>query len=311
MKLNLHLTNKLVTPEEEDEARYPWAFNKKTKWTDRMIKRAIIWLSERVGKPVLKLTALDYEKNNLRELLEKFGKAELANLFIFNELQHTITGWPGGKPNADDTQRPERATPYPKRVAVFAPHPDDDVISMGGTVRRLVQQGHDVHICYETSGNIAVGDEEVRRFMHFVNGFNQLFADSKDEVVRAKYKEVKQFLKNKKEDEPDNKDVLVLKGLIRRGEARIACEYNGVPKQKIHFLDLPFYETGRIIKKALTMADVQKILDVLHEIQPHQIFIAADLADPHGTHRICTDAVLAALDLERQADAEWLKDCRI
>ncbi len=311
MKLNLHLTNKLVTPEEEDEQRYPWAYNKKTKWNDRMKKRAIIWLSQRVGKPVLKLTALDYEKNNLRELLDEYGKAEYANLFIFNALQHTITGWPGGKPNADDTQRPERALPYPKRVAVFAPHPDDDVISMGGTIRRLVQQGNDVHICYETSGNIAVGDEEVRRFMHFVNGFNQLFADSKDEVVRAKYKEVKQFLKSKKEDEPDNKDVLTLKGLIRRGEARIACEYNGVPKQKIHFLDLPFYETGRIIKRPLSKDDVQIILDVLREIKPHQIFIAADLADPHGTHRICTDAVLAAIDLERQAEAEWLKDCRI
>ena len=311
MKPNLHLTNRLVQPEEDEEERFPWAYNRTCKWTDRMIKRAVIWLSERVHKPVLKLTTLDYEKNYLKPLLAQFGRAEMLNLRIFNELQHTITGWPGGKPNADDSQRPERALPYPKRCVVFSPHPDDDVISMGGTIRRLVQQEHEVHICYETSGNIAVGDEEVRRFMHFVNGFNQLFADSQDTVVRDKYVEVKSFLMNKKEGDPDTPDILTLKKLIRRGEARLACYYNGIVRDNIHFLDLPFYETGRIMKKALSMEDVEKVAEVLRQIQPHQIFIAADLADPHGTHRVCTDAVLAAVDMERQAGAEWLQDCRI
>lgn len=311
MEPDLHLTNRLVETLGSQEELYPWAFGKPCEWTDRMKKRAVIWLSEHVDKPILKLTTRDYECNQLASLVYLYRRAELLNLEIFNALQHTITGWPGGKPNADDSQRPERAFPYPKRCMIFSPHPDDDVISMGGTIRRLVQQDHEVHICYETSGNIAVGDEEVRRFMHFVNGFNQLLGDNRDEVVRDKYKEIKSFLLNKQSGEVDSPDVQTLKGLIRRGEARLACYYNGVARENIHFLDLPFYETGRIEKNPLTAADVEIVRQVISAVKPHQIYVAADLADPHGTHRVCTDAVLAAFDLERRTGAEWVKDCRI
>lgn len=199
-----------------------------------------------LNKPILKLTNKDYNENGLSELLALYGSAYNVNIKIFNDLQHTITGWPGGKPNADDTYRPERAKPFPKRVIIFSPHPDDDVISMGGTLRRLVQQGHEVHVAYETSGNIAVGDEEVTRFMHFINGFNQLFADSKDEVIVKKYAEIKEFFANKKESDMDSREILTIKGLIRRGEARTACTYNNIPLKRCHFLDLPFYETGKI-----------------------------------------------------------------
>jgi glucosamine-6-phosphate deaminase len=259
----------------------------------------------------LKLTNRDYNEHGLSELLALYSSAYNVNIKIFNDLQHTITGWPGGKPNADDSFRPERAVPYPKRVIVFSPHPDDDVISMGGTIRRLVEQHHDVHIAYETSGNIAVSDEEVIRFMHFINGFNQLFNESKDETIMKMYKGIKAFLKDKKPGEMDTKDILTIKGLIRRGEARTACTYNNIPLDHVHFLDLPFYETGLVEKNPLTEVDVNIVRNLLKEIKPHQIFVAGDLADPHGTHRVCTDAVLAAIDLEKQDGAEWLKDCRI
>ena len=270
-----------------------------------------MWLCEVTGKPILKLTNKDYNENGLSELLTIYGSAYNANIKIFNDLQHTITGWPGGKPNADDTYRPERATPFPKRVIVFSPHPDDDVISMGGTIRRLVEQGHDVHIAYETSGNIAVGDEEVTRFMHFINGFNQIFDGNKDEVIKNKYKEIKEFFKKKKDGDTDTRDILTIKGLIRRGEARTACTYNNIPLDHVHFLDLPFYESGTIEKLPMTEKDVDIVRKLITEVKPHQIYVAGDLADPHGTHRKCTDAVLAAIDLEKEAKAEWLKDCRI
>ncbi len=300
----------------------------------------------------------EYNENGLSELLALYGSAYNVNIKIFNDLQHTITGWPGGKPNADDTYRPERANPYPKRVVVFSPHPDDDVISMGGTIRRLVEQKHDVHVAYETSGNIAVGDEEVIRFLfsphpdddvismggtirrlveqkhdvhvayetsgniavgdeevirflHFINGFNQLFNDSADQVINEKYAEIRQFLREKKDGDMDSRDILTIKGLIRRGEARTACTYNNIPLDHCHFLDLPFYETGKIQKNPISEADVEIVRQLLREVKPHQIFVAGDLADPHGTHRVCTDAVFAAIDLEKEEGAEWLKDCRI
>ena len=282
------------------------------KMPDHKLRRQVIALCEKVGKPLLKLSTKDYEDNGLGHLVEEFdGQAGLVNIEVFNELQHTITGWPGGKPNVDDTYRPERATPYPKRVIVFSPHPDDDVISMGGTIRRLMQQGHDVHIAYETSGNIAVGDEEVSRFMHFINGFNKIFANGSDEVIKHSYQSVKAFLKNKKSGDLDNPTILRLKGLIRRGEARLACSYNGINSDHIHFLDLPFYESGRIEKLPMTENDVLPIQELIAEVKPHQIYVAADLADPPGTHKKCTDAVLAAIDEEKKAGAEWLKDCRV
>lgn len=289
---------------------HPWLVSS-CKWTDKLTRAALVWLCQVTGKPILKLTNKDYNENGLSELLALYGSAYDANIKIFNDLQHTITGWPGGKPNADDTYRPERATPYPKRIIVFSPHPDDDVISMGGTIQRLVKQDHDLHVAYETSGNIAVGDEEVTRFMHFVNGFNQLFMGDKDETIKQMYKDIKHFLANKKDGDMDTQDVRTIKGLIRRGEARTACTFNKIPLDHVHFLDLPFYESGKIEKLPMTEKDVDIVRNLLTTIKPHEIFVAGDLADPHGTHRKCTDAVLAAIDLEKEAGAEWLKDCRI
>ena len=302
--VNLHLTDSIKMP-------------------DHQLRRQVIDLCGKVNKPLLKLSTKDYIDNGLGHLVEQFsGQAGLVNIEVFNELQHTITGWPGGKPNADDSTRPERALPYPKRVIVFSPHPDDDVISMGGTVRRLMQQGHDVHIAYETSGNIAVADEEVRLYMHFINGFNQLFANGSDEVIKIRYREIMNYLKEKQEGDIDNRAILTVKGLIRRGEARNACGYNGIHKDHIHFLDLPFYESGKIEKLPVTERDVRIVQQLIDEIRPHQIYVAADLADPHGAHRKCTDVVLAAIDeLKRQSEAAspaegepaeaWLKDCRV
>ena len=292
------------------------------KMPEHRLRREVVNLCRATGKPILKLSTKDYLEHDMGHWVEEIGSAGLVNIEVFNELQHTITGWPGGKPDADDTYRPERALPYPKRVVVFSPHPDDDVISMGGTIRRLMQQGHDVHIAYETSGDIAVGDEEVTRFMHFINGFNKIFANGSDEVIKYSYQSVKAFLKNKQKGGSDNETVLRLKGLIRRGEARLACAYNGINSDHIHFLDLPFYESGKIEKLPMSERDVIPIQQLLAEIRPHQIYVAADLADPHGTHKKCTDAVLAAIDEEKRkvearrpdvqdADGEWLKDCRV
>ena len=307
---NAHVVLDLSAAAHLTRIEHPWLVTS-CQWTDKLVRSALVWLCQKIHKPILKLTNKDYNENGLSELLALYGSAYNANIKIFNDLQHTITGWPGGKPDADDTYRPERAKPYPKRVIVFSPHPDDDVISMGGTIRRLVQQKHVLHIAYETSGNIAVGDEEVTRFMHFINGFNQIFADSKDSVISNKYKEIKQFFAQKKEGDFDTKDILTIKGLIRRGEARTACTYNQIPLDHVHFLDLPFYESGKIEKLPMTEKDVEIVRHLLQEVKPHQIYVAGDLADPHGTHKKCTDAVLAAIDLEKEAGAEWLKDCRI
>lgn len=289
---------------------HPWLVGS-CQWTDKLVRSALVWLCQLTRKPILKLTNKDYNENGLSELLALYGSAYNANIKIFNDLQHTITGWPGGKPNADDTYRPERSTPYPKRVLIFSPHPDDDVISMGGTIQRLVAQDHDVHVAYQTSGNIAVCDEEVQRFMHFVNGFNQIFCDSADDIISHKYKEIKDFLKGKKAGDIDSADVLRIKGLIRRGEARTACTYNHIPLKNVHFLDLPFYESGRVEKYPMSERDVEIVRELLCTIKPHQIYVAGDLADPHGTHRKCTDAVLAAIDMEHECGAEWLDDCRV
>ena len=305
-----HVVVDLAAAARLTRIEHPWLVTS-CEWTDQMIRAALVWLCGVTHKPILKLTNKDYNQNGLSDLLALYGSAYNANIKIFNDLQHTITGWPGGKPNADDTYRPERAKPFPKRVVVFSPHPDDDVISMGGTIRRLVQQGHEVHIAYETSGNIAVNDEEVTRFMHFINGFNQIFCDDKDQVIKTKYQEIKKFLANKKEGDIDTRDILDIKGLIRRGEARTACTYNGIPLDHVHFLDLPFYESGHVEKLPMSIKDVNVVRKFLQQVQPHQIYVAGDLADPHGTHRKCTNAVLAAIDLEEQEQAKWLKDCRI
>lgn len=286
----------------------PWLVTS-CEWTSKMIRRAIVWLCFKVNKPILKLTNKDYQDNSLEELLALYGSAYNVNIKIFNDLQHTITGWPGGKPNADDTNRPERATPYPKKVIVFSPHPDDDVISMGGTFKRLVDQKHDVHVAYQTSGNIAVGDEEVVRYVSFLEDVRNKY-DVNNEVLKKKYADVLQFLlQDKKEGDVDTADILFMKGHIRRQEATTACRYVGVQPENVTFLDLPFYETGRVKKNPISEADVEIVKNYLVSVQPHQIFVAGDLADPHGTHKVCLDAILAAID--ELKGAEWLKECRI
>ncbi len=295
--------------QELTRVSYPWLVGP-CDWTDKLIRRAIVWLCEKTDKPILKLTNKDYNQNGLNELLALFGSAYNVNIKVFNELQHTITGWPGGKPNADDTYRPERAKPYPKRVIIFSPHPDDDVISMGGTFQRLVEQNHEVHVAYQVSGNIAVGDEEAIRYLSLMSNTLEQYGDEKTDNLKSKYTEMLDFLLNHKEiGEQDTKDVLYLKGNIRREEARTACRYNNVPMERVHFLDLPFYETGAVKKGDLSEVDVKITMDLLQEIKPHQIYLAGDLADPHGTHKICLNAALAAI--HELKDEKWMDDCRI
>lgn len=277
-------------------------------WTDKMIRRAIVWLCHVTGKPILKLTDKDYNEHGLGELLALYGSAYNVNIKIFNDLQHTITGWPGGKPNADDSYRPERATPYPKRVLIFSPHPDDDVISMGGTFKRLVDQGHDVHVAYETSGNIAVGDEDMMRYIMLMDTLAPEMGFDTDKFKQESL-EINEFIHNKQPGDIDIPIVREIKTLIRQAEARTACQYIGVKPANVHFLRLPFYETGAIKKGDLTERDVEIVRNLLQQVKPHQIFVAGDLADPHGTHRVCTDAVLAAID--ELKDEPWMTDCRI
>lgn len=287
---------------------HPWLVGS-CEWTSKLTRRAIVWLCLRLDKPILKLTNKDYQDNGLEELLSIYGSAYNVNIKIFNDLQHTITGWPGGKPNADDTNRPERANPYPKNVIVFSPHPDDDVISMGGTFRRLVDQNHDVHVAYQTSGNIAVGDEEVIRYVSFMEDVRQRYTPE-DMVMKQKYAEILQFLlHDKKADDMDTPDILFMKGHIRRQEAKTADRYVGIKDENVKFLDLPFYETGRIQKNPISEKDVLIVKEYIESIKPNQIFVAGDLADPHGTHRVCLDAILAAID-ELKGE-KWLEDCRI
>jgi len=310
--LQLHSNVKIVidlhAASELTRISMPWLVTS-CEWDSKLIRRAIVWLCMKLKKPILKLTNKDYNDNGLSELLAIYGSAYNVNIRIFNDLQHTITGWPGGKPNADDSNRPERALPYPKRVLIFSPHPDDDVISMGGTFKRLIDQNHKVHVAYQTSGNIAVADHEVIRFLSFVKGFKDLF-DSNNDVIQTKYEAMKNFLLyEKKENDMDTPEILEVKALIRRGEAKAACRYLGLSSQNIHFLNLPFYETGTVKKNDLSQKDIDIIKDLLQQIQPHQIYAAGDLADPHGTHKICLDAVLAAID--ELKDEEWMKDCRV
>ncbi|HBX21280.1 MAG TPA: glucosamine-6-phosphate deaminase, partial [Porphyromonadaceae bacterium] len=267
------------------------------------------WLCGVVNKPILKLTNKDYNDNGLSELITLYGSAYNVNIKIFNDLQHTITGWPGGKPDADDTYRPERAKPYPKRVIIFSPHPDDDVISMGGTFQRLVNQGHEVHVAYQTSGNIAVGDEEVIRYISVMRSLLKK-ANSNDNGLIETYSKMRNYLLNEKTKEDiDSPDILFIKGRIRREEARSADRYVGLSEENVHFLDLPFYETGRVQKNPISEKDVLIVKDFIETIKPHQIYVAGDLADPHGTHKVCLDAILAAVDIIKED--EWFKDCRI
>jgi glucosamine-6-phosphate deaminase len=285
--------------------RAPWLIEN-VLWDVAMIKKAVIHLALAVKKPILKLTNNDYNETGLSELLALYGQAYDINIKVFNWLQHTITGWPGGKPNADDKNRPERANPARKRVLIFSPHPDDDIISMGGTFQRLVDQGHDVHVAYQVSGNIAVADDEALRFIEFVVDFNKEFNISGNEALNI-YKQAADFLKRKESGEPDSKELRYIKGIIRRGEAKNTCRFVGVKPENIHFLNLPFYETGLVEKKPLAEEDYKIVMDVIERVEPHQIYAAGDLADPHGTHKVCLDAIFEAV--KRLKNKEFMKDC--
>ena len=277
----------------------PWLVGP-CEWTPKFVRKAVVWLCENVHKPILKLTQGDYLSNGLGELLEQIDSYDQINIKVFNDLQHTISGWPGGKPNADDSTRPVPSSPFPKRVVIFSPHPDDDVISMGGTFIRLVEQGHDVHVAYQTSGNVAVHDDVVLQHMDAARELG--FGD--------RFEEVKEIIASKKAGEPEPRALLELKGAIRRSEAKAAVRSFGLNDQtNAHFLNLPFYETGGIKKGERTQKDIDIIMELLNEVKPHQIYLAGDLADPHGTHRVCTEAVLEALNQLKGAD--WLEECHV
>ncbi|EAR13544.1 glucosamine-6-phosphate deaminase [Polaribacter irgensii 23-P] len=265
----------------------PWLVDK-CLWTPELKSKAIVWLCEKTKQSILKLTDRDYNNNGMSDLLAQEGSAYDMNISMFNVLQRTITGWPGGKPNTDDSHRPERASPSKKRIILFSPHPDDDVISMGGTLSKLIKQGHDVHVVYQTSGNIAVTDDEALKFAEVSNDF---LLDSS----QTDFTDVIHFLNNKSENQIDSLAVRKLKGLIRRRESYAAVRYIGLKDKNVHFLDLPFYETGQVKKNPIGQNDIEIIKDIIALIKPHQIFAAGDMTDPHGTHEVCLNAVMTAI----------------
>ena len=282
-------------------AEAPWLVGP-CDWTPKFVRKAVVWLCQQVHKPILKLTEKDYLNNGLSELLEKKGKFDKINIEVFNDLQHTITGWPGGKPNADDSTRPVSAKPFPKTVLIFSPHPDDDVISMGGTFIRLAVQGHDVHVAYETSGNVAVHDDVV--LQHMDAAFQLGFGDH--------YAEAKALVDSKKPGEPEPRALLEMKGAIRRSEARGAVRSFGLnDNTNAHFLNLPFYESGGIKKNPRSQADVDIVKKLMNDLEPDMIFMAGDLADPHGTHRVCTEVAMEALEQLQEAGVAWTKKTHV
>ena len=285
----------------------PWLTGECT-WTNAMIKRAVVNLSLKQGKPILSLTNNDYNDNGLGDLLVEKGDAYEINLQVFYLLRDSITGWPGGKPTDQRTTHPERHHPFPKKVLLFSPHPDDDIISMGGTFMRLHDQGHDVHVAYQTSGNIAVTDEFVTRFIDFAVGFENMFDidETKSKKILA---DATAFLKIKRSSEKDTETIRSIKGLIRSCEAKATCKYVGLNEDQFHFMNLPFYETGTIEKKPMSKADVDLTVDLLNSIQPQQVYCAGDFADPHGTHKVCFDVVMAALKEIKASGASWINDC--
>ena len=302
---NVKVYADIAACEELTRIKTPWLIGM-CNWSEDLVCKAVVWLSLKTGKPILKLTDEDYSENQLSDLTIEYDDAYNINIRIFNRLQHTITGWPGGKPNADDSHRPERAKPAKKRVIIVSPHPDDDVISMGGTFVRLVEQGHDVHVAYQTSGNIAVHDHDAMRFMEFVQEYAAATGIAND-TLSTVYQKVMDSLAEKQTTENDIEEVRKIKGYIRRGEARAGARFCGLPDDHIHFLDMPFYETGRTRKKPIGEDDVRIIMELMEKVKPHQVYAAGDLADPHGTHRVCLDAIFEAFrQLQERA---WMKDC--
>ncbi|MGD8427945.1 MAG: PIG-L family deacetylase, partial [Balneolaceae bacterium] len=287
--------------------RKPWLVGP-CEWTDAMIKKAVVWLCEEVDKPILKLTDEDYNEHGLGDLITYRGPAYDINLAVFNWIQHTITGWPGGKPSADDTYRPERAKPFPKKALIFSPHPDDDVFSMGGTLMRLVEHGHTVDVAYQTSGSNGIYDDEAIRFADFVIDYHKAFGLEVGKVQKV-FRDIRAYLDEKTLMDADTEELRKIKGLIREGEAKAVCRYVGIPLERAHFLNMPFYETGGSRKKPLSDEDINIMVSLLRKLKPHQIYAAGDLSDPHGTHRICLEALKKAL---KEVEGEdWFNDCYV
>ena len=261
--------------------------------------KAVYWLCKKTNKSILKLTDEDYNQNGMSELLNLTGNYYDLNIKMFNRLQNTITGWPGGKPNADDSRRPERALPEKKRCIIFSPHPDDDVISMGGTFDRLVAQGHQVHVAYQTSGNIAVSDDEALKYIEVLSDI--------DPSTESLYNKIKHELIHKEMNSIDSIELRKLKGAIRKRESLAATRYIGIPDDQVHFLNLPFYESGKVQKNTPSQKDVDITNQLIREIKPHQIYAAGDLADPHGTHRICLNILFDSL--QQIKSESFMKDC--
>ena len=287
--------------------KYPWLTGECV-WTDMMMKKAVVYLALKLQKPVLSLTNNDYNDNGLSDLLVEKGDAYEINLLVFYLLRDTITGWPAGKVTGKRDNHPERSEPFPKKAIIFSPHPDDDIISMGGTFMRLHDQGHEVHVAYQTSGNIAVTDEFVTRFIDFAVGFENMF-DIDDTMSRKILDDATSFLKHKKTSEKDTEEIRAIKGLIRRCEAKATCKYVGLTEDRAHFQNLPFYETGTIEKNPMGEADVENTIELLNRLKPQQLFCAGDFADPHGTHKVCFDVVIEALQRIKHSDATWVNDC--
>ncbi|CAM4283995.1 glucosamine-6-phosphate deaminase [Gillisia limnaea] len=286
----------------------PWLV-KDCNWNEFLIKKAVIWLSNAVKKPILKLTDEDYNNHGMAQLATEYGPAYNINIKIFNQLQHTITGWPGGKPNAIDSQRPERAEPSVKTSLIFSPHPDDDVVSMGGTFIRLVDQGHNVHVAYQTSGNTSVWDTDVLRYVEFTIDFYKSIGVAPEKFEKI-YCEMSSFIKNKKPNETDPVEVQNVKAFIRKSEAIAAARYAGLQENQIHFMALPFYDRGKKMKNPVTERDIELTIQLLQKLKPHQIFAAGDFADPHGTHLVCFHIILKAMEklrkTEKWAQSAWL-----
>jgi glucosamine-6-phosphate deaminase len=287
----------------------PWLTGE-IEWTAKMIKRAVVNLALKTKKPVLSLTNHDYNENGLGELLVEKGDAYDINLQVYYLLRDSITGWPGGKPDSQAPTHPERSAIQPKRCIIFSPHPDDDIISMGGTFMRLHDQGHQVHVAYQTSGNIAVTDEFVTRFLDFAVGFEDMFGidNHKSQEILT---DARVFLSSKKKNQVDTAAIRAIKGLIRRCEAKATCRYVGLTDDRAHFLNLPFYETGTIEKRPYGEEDIKITIELLRQIKPHQVFCAGDLADPHGTHKVCLDVIFESFRRLKEAGDEWIKDCYI
>ncbi len=305
--VNLEVYVDFPAADDLTRIKTPWLTGP-CEWSTKMVKKSVFWLCKKLEKPILKLTDRDYNDNGMSELVTEQGPASKINIKVFNDLQHTITGWPGGKPNADDSTRPERKLPFPKRAIIFSPHPDDDVISMGGTLARLSEHGHEVHLAYQVSGNIAVFDHDAIRFLDFLSDSAKIYGfdiQKSNDIYNDAIKELSQ----KHPGEPDSQSIREIKGAIRRGEAKAACRYLKIPEERVHFLEMPFYETGGVKKNPIGKADIDIVKNLIKDVKPHQIYAAGDLSDPHGTHRVCLQAILIAL--EELKNEPWIRDCRV